>query len=53
VISPTILFESLLGNKALPAAVAVKPVDELLQWRLTKILGLNGVYAEVCEVLET
>jgi len=30
VISLTIFFESLFGNKAFAAAVAVKPVDELL-----------------------
>lgn len=49
-ISSTAFFKARLRDKAALTPVAVEPVDELFKRMLTKILGLNVVYAEVRKV---
>ena len=42
-----IRFKGFLRNEAFLAAVAIEPIDELLERMFTEVLRLNRVYAEI------
>jgi hypothetical protein len=51
-VSPTACFKNLLGDKTLPASVAVETIDELLKQVLANVLALNIINPQICHVGE-